>query len=81
MHHIWISFQAVAILSLISGNELRVDVRENQTNVKNRGKVQKFKSFQIFMLHRHQCDKKRAVVFLGKYYLLFEKKNILKCLS
>ncbi len=22
MHHIWISFQAVAILSLISGNEL-----------------------------------------------------------
>ncbi len=60
---------------------LRVDVRENQTNVKNRGKVQKFKSFQIFMLHRHQCDKKRAVVFLGKYYLLFEKKNILKCLS
>ncbi len=62
-------------------NYLRVDVRENQTNVKNRGKVQKFKSFQIFMLHRHQCDKKRAVVFLGKYYLLFEKKNILKCLS
>ncbi len=30
--------------------------KKTKTNVKNCGKVQKFESFHIFMLHRHQFN-------------------------